>query len=142
MQSIEKLFALVDRKVDRFSFILEKVKGEKTGNEYYAVGVECIIGDENFESHWLTTGCPANVIRKIVNEILEEYDKKKKKVILKPVSEEPLVKLAPCNESSNVRLRRIEPVIEDEGYDTVVCECCGAVVNADYSYCPYCGADL
>jgi len=76
MQSVEKLFAVVDRKVDAFDFAIKKVKGKQTGNEYYAVSGECIINGEPFVKRVLTIGCPKSAIDSIVKAVLRALDVK------------------------------------------------------------------
>lgn len=70
MQSIEKLFAVVDRKVDAFDFVMKKVKGKQTGNEYYAISGICIINGENYAKRVLTIGCPKAAIETVANAML------------------------------------------------------------------------
>lgn len=73
MQSMEKLFAVVDRKIDAFDFTVKKVKGKTTGNEYYAVSAECIINGEKFEKRVLTIGCPGKAVEIIVKAMLASF---------------------------------------------------------------------
>jgi hypothetical protein len=74
MHSVNKIFALIDRKVGAFDFYIKKVKGKDTGNEYFAVGATCIIKGEDFQKNVLTIGCPQKAIESIAKDILGRFN--------------------------------------------------------------------
>ena len=141
MQSIEKLFAVVDRKVDAFDFAIKKVKGKITGNEYYAVSGACIINGENFEKKVLTIGCPKVAIDAIVKAIVKALGTtvgiSEATPVMKKV-EAPKVTLTvhkDVTEEVAPGLRKITPTvvdevdeIDEEDYEEV-CEDCGEFVD-------------
>ena len=164
MQSIEKMFALVDRKIDNFDFSIKKVKGNLTGNEYYAVCTNCIVNEEEFVKRILTIGCPGKAINTTIKAIL---DKSKEESTMKNsnfLRREMSVTLNLHNESSNgITLKKMETTetgtfrteeeYEDDDMDFGIdcdeapqsdsgiklCPYCNAPVASNFAYCPRCG---
>lgn len=133
MHSVEKLFAIVDRKVDAFDFAIKKVKGKNTGNEYYAVSGVCIINGQTFEKRVLTIGCPKGAIEAIVRAILNRLGT----TILSSIDEEvpvlkrietPSITLSVHEDAADVAipgLRKLTPVatsameeVDEDDYDS------------------------
>lgn len=125
MQSIEKLFAVVDRKIDAFDFTIKKVKGKITGNEYYAVSGMCIVDGTSFAKRVLTIGCPKDAIDTVARAMMLAVD-------MGGIAMSEIPGLKKIESTSTISgLRKIDVIEESdipEEYEEI-CELCGEYVS-------------
>ena len=90
--SIEKTFAAVDRKVDKYTFTLKKIVGDSTKTEYHIVDVEAPMNGDLFEKHSITLACPADAIKSAATDLLQATNLARREggnMVLRQVSNVP-----------------------------------------------------